>query len=176
MCAFSRKELLQAKYLLARMVLNCADSPALRCLCLCEPDFVLSDPDVFVDMVYDESTYRERWGPRKSISLGLHLRANYRCSMYSEHLYGAALTEYKLPTLASRWDPARAKVSRLDELLVWAESCADAHGIKPPYLGGPQVPLPVTEARAEVTHGDDAPDPADADDADTTDGYPDDDL
>ena len=88
----------------------------------------------------------------------------------------AALTEYELPTLASRWDPARAKVSRLDELLVWAESCADAHGIKPPYLGGPQVPLPVTEARAEVTHGDDAPDPAGADDADTTDGYPDDDL
>ena len=45
-----------------------------------------------------------------------------------------------------------------------------------PIIIGPQVPLPVTEARAEVTHGDDAPEPAGADDADTADGYPDDDL
>ena len=54
-------ELLQAKYLLARMVLNCPDSPALRCLCLCEPDCVLSDPDIFMDTVYDDHAYREPW-------------------------------------------------------------------------------------------------------------------
>ena len=176
----SNSELLQAKYLLARMVLNCADSPALRCLCLCDPDVVLSDPNVFVDTAYDESTYREQWyDGRKDVSLGLHLRSTYRCSMYSEHLYGSALAGYghttiDRATLHSRPRPLlRAQVSRFEELLVWAESRAAAHGIKPPYLGGPCAPSPVAdaEARAEAEPGDDDPEAADGGD-----GYPDEDL
>lgn len=165
-------QLLQSKYLLARMVLNCQDSVALRCLCLCEPDVVLSDPDGFVDTVYDDKLYDEPWssliGGRKEISVGLHLRCRYRCSMYSEFLYGAMLM------LEGR--DTRAKVSHLDELLQWAEARAAANKIYPAYLGGaPAPPIGMDaeeggdhEAGTHTTEKDDQPESEAGSDEDGT--------
>ena len=134
-------KLLQAKYQLARVVLNCPDSPALRCLCLCEPDTVLSDPDCFMDTVYEGMRYEEPWFSGKEVLCGEHLRCRYRCSMYSEFLYGA-------PMIQDNQCLLRCEVNRLEDLLCWAESRAVVHRVEPPLLGG----SPCNEAECADVH------------------------
>ena len=51
-----KRELLQLKVMLARMVLNVDDSVALRCLCMCQPDTAIHRPSLTLFCVrYDES-------------------------------------------------------------------------------------------------------------------------
>ena len=78
--------------------------------------------------------------------------------MYSEHLYGSSLGGWNMTVAKTTVADGllREKVNRLEELLVWAESCATAHGIKPPYLGaGSCVPPSVADAETDDSEGDD---------------------